>query len=247
MANPNTWQAPTSGQQPRAAHVSQLLGPHALTMLYAGNSVAAQTTAGSGSVSTNGLYLAQSFTTGTATSVGYVVLGLTPTTGSGSQLATTTVSLYANTSGAPSGAPIVSTTVTAEYAQWSAGAVTVPLPAAGLTTSTTYWIVIAAAGNASFNYGWAKSNQVSGASTSANGTNWTAQSYGLLFQVFDQTLTGQPTCVWEDSGARWTWTGYTTAGEIAQYAEYTAGQTTTGYVQSARTFAYSSGLLTTVA
>lgn len=247
MANPNTWQAPTPGQTPRAAHVNQLLGLHTMTMLYAGNQVAFQTTAGSGSTATNSLYLAQSFTTGTATSVGYVILGLTPTTGSGSQLATTRVSLYANTSGAPSGAPLATTTITAEYAQWAAGSVTVPLPATGLTASTTYWLVVAPAGDATNNYAWTRSNQTSGASTSTNGTSWAAQTYGLIFQVFDQSATGLPTATWEDSGARWTWTGYTTTGEIAQFAEYTVGQTAAGYVQSARTFAYSGGLLTTVA
>lgn len=247
MANPNTWQAPTPGQTPRAAHVNQLFGLHAMTMLYTGNQVASQTTAGSGSTATNGLYLAQSFTTGTATSTGYVILGLTPTTGSGSQLATTTVSLYANTAGAPSGSPLATTTLTAEYAQWAAGSVTVPLPAVGLAASTTYWLVIAPAGDATFNYAWAKSNQTSGASTSANGTTWAAQTYGLVFQVFDQSATGLPTATWEDSGARWTWTGYTASGEIGQFAEYTAGQTAAGYLQSTRAFTYTNGLLTAIA
>lgn len=254
MANPNTWQAPTSGQPPRAAHVNQLLGPHALTMLYAGAQQGFQAGTGPAGQRTDTQWLAQSFTTAfLQTTIGYVSLPITSTTAtSGSQLPPLTLSLYASSGTAPTGSPLVSTTITAEYANVLAGGVPTtnlvfPLPITGLPTATQFWLVTNMVGSSSFHYTWYESDQAGGASTSTNGTSWTAQSYGLLYSVYDQTPTGMPTCTWEDAGARWTSTGYTATGAIAYYAEYTAGQTGAGYVQSARNFAYSGGLLTAVA
>jgi hypothetical protein len=142
----------------------------------------------------------------------------------------------------------VSVTVSAEYSYAAPSVMVVPLPVAGLTPSTTYWLVAAPVGDAVNHYFWNKSNQASGSSTSPNGTAWTAQAYGLTFQVFDQSASGLLTCTWEDGGARWTWLAYnTTAGinQITEYAEYTAAQNSS-YVQSFRNFAYSNGLLTGV-
>jgi hypothetical protein len=242
-----TWQAATTGQLPRAAHVTQLLGSHASQILYAGVQRAAQTTAGTGNTSTNGLYLAQSFTTASGqTAIGYVMIQLESNTSAGANLPPTTVGIYANSGGAPTGSALVSATLTAEYSNAAPANVTVPVPVTGLTASTTYWIVAAAAGSSTYSFSWNKSNQASGASTSANGSLWNAASYGFLFQVYDQTVTGQPACTWDDSGARWTWTGYTTQNQVSQYAEYTSGQTNSGYLQSFRTFTYTSGLPTGV-
>lgn len=250
MATVPTWQAATSGQPANAGHVNQLLGTHASTLLYAGVQTAAQTTAGTGGVSSNGLYIAQSFTTAsTQTAVGYVEAQILSVGGatSGSQLGPATLSLYANSAGAPTGSPLVSVTAPVEYVLNAPLWITLPLPATGLAGATTYWLVLAAAGNATYYYQWNKSNQTSGASTSPNGVTWTAQAYGLLYQVYDQTPTGLLTCTWEDAGARWTWNGYGTTNLITQYAEYTAGQTTAGYLQSFRTLSYTNGLLTGVA
>lgn len=254
MAVTPTWLAATSGSQGVAGQVNQLLGTHAVTYLYAATLRASQTTAGSTSTSTNGLYLAQSFATAAGqTAIGYVLVPVTTTTSSGANLATTTLSLYASSGSAPTGSPLVSTTLTAEYAYLasSSGTATTsliyPLPAMGLTASTTYWLVLAAAGNASQSYTWYRSNQTSGASTSTNGTSWTAQTYGFEYQVYDQTASGLQTATWEDSGARWTASTYTTTKELQTLAEYTAGQTGAGYLQSYRTATYSSGVLTGVA
>ena len=41
------------------------------------------------------------------------------------------------------------------------------------TPSTTYWVVMKAAGDVSDYYTWLKSTLTSGASTSTNGTTWT--------------------------------------------------------------------------
>lgn len=249
MATTPTWQAATSGQPALAGHVNQLLGSHATTYLYTGVQTAAQTTAGTGTVGTNGTYIAQSFTTAAGqTSIGYVIARISSGGAtSGSQLGPTTLSLYANSAGAPTGSPLASVTMTAEYVAAAPSFVTYPLPVTGLTASTTYWLVLAPAGNATYSYLWWKSNQTSGASTSTNGTTWTAQTYGLLYQVYDQTATGLLTCTWEDTGARWTWSGYGTTNLLTQYAEYTGGQTTAGYLQSFRTLSYTNGLLTGVA
>jgi hypothetical protein len=58
-----TWQAATTGQLPKAAQVNQSLGTHKIQLLYPALRKANQSTAGSGTTQTNGLYIAQSFTT----------------------------------------------------------------------------------------------------------------------------------------------------------------------------------------
>ena len=74
MATVPTWQAATSGQQGLAGHVNQLLGSHKATLLYAGTQTAARTTAGTGSASSNALWIAQSFSTASLqTAIGYVI------------------------------------------------------------------------------------------------------------------------------------------------------------------------------
>jgi hypothetical protein len=245
MATTPTWQAATSGQAPMAGHANQFLGSHAAQILYAGAVQSSQTTAGTGSTTTNGLYLAQSFTTGSSqTTLGYVQMDLSSGGAtSGNQLGPTTVSLQTSSSSHPSGTPLVSTTITAEYVSLAPTYITVPLPYTGLTASTQYWIVVNSAGNATYAYTWLTSNQTSGASTSTNGTTWSAQTYGFLYRVYDKTATGLRTASWDDSGARWTWTAYNTDNQISSYAEYTAGQTTAGYLQSFRSMSYTNGLL----
>lgn len=239
MAAP-AYQAATAGQAPLAAHVNQLLGTHPTTYLYAAVQRAAQATAGTGNINSNGQYMAQSFSTAAGqTAVGYVAIQLLNNTNNGSNLAPTTVSIYANASGAPTGTPLISTTVTAEYANAGPVNLVIPTPVTGLTPSTTYWIVVAAAGNATYSYDWNKSNQASGASTSTNGTTWTSQTYGLLYQVFDQSATGEVTVVWADGGSRWVWFGYDGSQRITTVAEYTAGQTASGYLQAFRSLSYS--------
>lgn len=254
MATAPTWQAAVTGQTPKASHIDQLLGPHSLVVLYNGLQTAGQTTNGATTTSTNGLYLAQSFTTAVGqTTIGLITASLTTTTLTGSLLGPTTVSLHADNAGAPAAAALVTTTVTAEFASNASGTINttrigIPLPATGLTPSTTYWIVVSAAGNVSNSYTWFRSNQVSGASTSPNGTTWTAQAYGFTFTVRDQTQTApQVKSTWEDGGARWTFVVYTATNLINVYYEYTSGQTAAGYIQSVRTFTYSNGMLLSIA
>lgn len=244
----NTWLGATNGTGilPAAAQQQAFLGVHRAQWLYAGVQRAAQLTAGSGSTSSNGLYIAQSFTTAAGqTAVGYVTLSITSNTGAGANLAPLTIGLYANSGSAPTGAALVSVTAPAEYVFPTAVPTVFPLPVTGLSASTTYWIVASAAGNGTYSYAWAKSNQTSGTSTSTNGTSWTAQTYGSVFAVYDQTAVGQLTALWEDGGARWQALTYTTTGEPATLGEYTVAQSSS-YVQGYRTLTYSNGLLTKV-
>lgn len=234
----------TPASPTRAGQVNQFLATHAVNYIYAATRQAAQTVAGTGVVSSNGLYVAQSFATAAGqTTVGRLALTFA-VTGAPLPLA---VSLYANSLGAPSGSPIVTTLVPKEFLSGTASVVTIPLPASGLAAAATYWIVAQANGDASNYYTWSQSNQTSGASTSPTGATWTAQTYGLLHQVFDQSGVGPLTATWEDGGARWTAYAFDTIGRPNIIAEYTAGQTPAGYLTSLRNLTYTTGQLTGIA
>lgn len=252
MVTAPTWQAPTTLQPPLAAQVNQLLGPHGLVVIYQGTQTAAQTTNSGTTVSTNGTWLAQSFATSASqTSIGSVSLTLTTTTTTGSLLSPTTVSIYANSGGAPTGSPLVSTTFTTEYSNKSSlgtstNFVGVPVPVSSVTPSTTYWIVVGSAGNASNSFVWHQSNQTSGASTSPDGVTWTAQTYGFTYTVMDLSVSPPLKSTWEDGGARWTWFVYDGTQKLTHYHEYTVGQTTAGYLQSDRAITYGGTSITGV-
>jgi len=237
-----SWLGATSGQGAQAGQVNQFLGTHAITYLYAGVQRAAQSTAGSGAVNSNSLWIAQSFATASGqTAIGRAVLTLAVT----ASPAPLTVGLYANSAGAPTGSALVSASVPKEFLTGSATALSIPLPAT-VTASTTYWIVTTAVGDPSNLYSWSKSNQTSGASTSANGTTWAAQTYGLLYQVYDQTVSGGLAHTFEDSGARWTGLTYNASSLPTKSQEYTVAQSS-GYIQANRTLSYSGTSLTGVA
>ena len=247
MATPN-WLAATSGQLPKAAQVNQLLGTHNVLPLYPALRKANQSTAGSGTTQTNGLYIAQSFTTAVGqTQIGYVVLTVSTTGGFTGLLPPTTLTLRPNNAGAPSSTILGSTTVASEYVAAGPATSIIPMPVSGLTASTTYWLVLSATGDSTHHFNWSKSNQTSGTSTSPDGTTWTAQTYGSLYEVWDQTISGfNVILTWEDSGNRWVWLDYNGNGTLNKIAEFTAGQTTTGYMQSFRTLAYTGTTITTV-
>lgn len=242
MATP-VWLGATSGQGAAASQVNQFLGAHASTFLYTGASFASQSTAGSGAANSNGLYIAQSFATGTTTASGRAFLTVA-VTGSPGPL---TLGIYANSGGAPSGAALVATVVPPSLFTGSPVSTSIPLPYASLTTSTTYWVVATAVGDVSDFYSFSKSNQVSGASTSTNGTSWTAQSYGLLYSVFNQAATGALVHTWEDSGVRWTTFATNGNGTPSSLIEYTVAQGSGQYVYSSRAFTYSGSTLTKIA
>lgn len=249
MVSTPTWLAATAGQRQIAGQVNQFLGSHQAQFLYQGALQVSQVT-GSGVYSdTLSQWLAQSVTTAVGqTSVGFVQLQVSAIGGSPTLnlIPPLTVSLYASSSGVPTGAPLASTTVSGAYIYSAPFWVTIPLPVSGLTPSTTYQLVTALVGTSGHYYAWQHSNQVSGAATSATGTSWAVAPYGLMYQVYDQSQVGQLQLIYEDAGARWTQLTYASNGTIAQVAEYTAGQTASGGVQSLRTLTYTNGLLTGV-
>ena len=243
MATPN-WIGATSGSRQLAAQVNQLLGTHAAMFVYTGTLFASQTTAGSGSVDSNGLYVAQSFTTSASTSaIGRVALSLS-VTGTPTPL---TVQIQTNNAGAPSGTALVTTVIPPNWATGSQTTQSIPLPVTGLSASTEYWVVMEAVGDASDYFAFYKSNQTSGASTSTNGTSWTAQTYGLLYSAYDQTAVPPLVHTWEDSGARLTNLTANANATPNSIEEYVAAQGTNQYVYSYRTYTYGSGSVVKIA
>ncbi|HTK65376.1 MAG TPA: hypothetical protein VL595_23500, partial [Pseudonocardia sp.] len=107
MSTPQ-WIAATSGQPPLAAQVNQFLGTHAITYVYTGAAFSSQTTAGSGTVNSNGQWIAQSFTTGASTGSLGRVAPVLAVTGFPAPL---TVQIRTNNAGAPSGTVLVSTVI----------------------------------------------------------------------------------------------------------------------------------------
>jgi len=240
------WLAATANQPTRAGQINQMLGTHTSSLVYPGTQQANHLTGASGGTTThsNGTWIGQQFATAAGqTTIGRITLSLA-VTGTPTPLS---VSLYANNAG-PTGSALVTTLVPHELLATTQATVSIPLPATGLTASTTYWLVTAAVGDASNYYSWARSAQTSGTSTSTSGTTWTAQTYGMIFAVFDGTATGGALMhTWDDAGARWQTYSYDTTGRITALIEFTQGQTTTGYLYSSRTLTYTGGRLTAVA
>jgi hypothetical protein len=242
MATP-AWVGATPNQPQLAAQINQFLGTHAITYVYTGVSYSTQATTGSGSVASNSLYVAQQFTTGASnTAAGRVTLTMT-TTGVPSPI---TVQVQANSAGAPSGTALVSTVIPPGWANGTPTAQSIPLPVTGLAPSTTYWIVAQAAGDVSDFFSFYKSNQSSGASTSTNGTSWTAQTYGLLYAVYDQSAILPLRHTWEDAAARITAEFTNSNATLAALEEYTNAQGGGQFVYSYRTLNYAAATLTSI-
>jgi hypothetical protein len=237
-----TWLAASPGSPPQAAQVNQFLGAHAVTFIYTGNQKDAQLTVGAGSTASNGLYVAQSFTAGGTYTLGRFTL-LVSVTGTPAPL---TLTVRPDNAGAPS-ATILST-VTVPYGWIGAGSalVSFPAPNVAVVSGTKYWLVGAAVGDVSNFYSYFKSNQVTGASTSVNGTAWAAQAFGDVFFTSDLTVTGPLAHTWEDSGAHWTGIGTNANTTVSGLNEYTAAQVANDYVFSKRSLTYTGADLTKV-
>lgn len=233
------WNGATAGQPTLAAQINQFFGTHPSTLVYTGTSQNSQTTAGSGGTNSNSLYIAQSFVASSTYAAARVALTLA-VTGTPSPA---TISIQTNSGSAPSGTALGTTALPPGFLSGSATAISIPLPAS-LTNATTYWIVINAVGDVSNFYTWSKSNQVTGTSTSTNGTTWTAQAYGSLYNVFSGN-TGNLLHSYDDSGVRWCTYAYNANGTISSLSEYAVAQGSS-YQQSVRTFNYSGTLLTSI-
>src|SRR6185437_6476820 len=153
------WLGATTGSAGQAGQVNQFLAAHAGTYLYQGTLKVSQITSAGGTQASNGLYIAESFTTaGGQTVTGYVMV-FAAVTGSPSPWV---ISLQTDNSGAPSGTVLASSAVPKEFVTGLGGWVAIPLPAAGLTAATRYWIVAAAGGDSSDKFTWQKNNQSPG-------------------------------------------------------------------------------------
>lgn len=236
------WIGATGGQPQLAAHANQFLGTHAAVCVYTGTQQGGHTTLGSGSVATNGTWIAQEFTAGSSFALGRIVLYLAATGSPGPA----TVSIQTSSGGAPSDTVLTSTVLPAQFVAAAASAVSIPLPCP-LASGTGYWIVVDAVGDAAEFFSWSESNQTSGASTSVDGVSWTAQSFGLYYSYWDQTAVPPLAHTWEDSGARWTTLTENSSGQPTSLDEYTTAQGAGQYVCSSRSMTYSSGNMVMIA
>jgi hypothetical protein len=242
------WLGASAGHGAQAGQVNQFLGGHNSVWLYAGTQRAAQTTGTGIYQSTQSQWLAQQFTTAPGqTQIGAVWLQISAVGGSpaSATIPPLTVSLYISSGGLPLG-PALALTSTAEQVVYSAGFwLRVPLPAT-VTPLTVYQLVVSSAGATGHYYVWQQSNQVSGASASPDGITWSAQPFGLMFQVLDQTGGGPPQTLYDDNGARVTQFSYNAQNLVASITESVLAQD--GSVATfTRGFTYTNGTLTGVA
>lgn len=237
-----TWLAATAGQPARPGQINQFLGSHSSAWVYTGNTLqSSQATGNSIYKSSASQYMAQLITTTTnQTTIGQV--GLQISTVGGSPITATItplmVSLYANSANAPSGSALFSVSLVEQFVYSAPFWLTVPLGASGLTGGTPYWLVVSPAGSGSAYYVWQESNQTTGASLSATGTSWTAQTFGFMYQVYDQTGTASPPLsLTDDNGARVTTFTYNATEQLTGITESVVAQNNTSFY-STRTIAY---------
>ncbi len=231
-----------------AAQVNQFLGTHASVWRYTGSTlVSAQATGAAVYETTASQYWAQAITTGSSQTV-IGQLGLQVSTVGGSPTSATIaplqVSLYADSSG-PTGAALAGVTLAETYVYSAPFWLPVPLSVTGLTPSTRYWVVTAPVGNSSAYYVWQHSNQSTGALVSSDAVTWSNEAFGLMYQVYDASGTGQITSFTDDDGARVTVLTYDASNRVSTITEYTTAQGG-ALLTSTRTLTYSGAYLTGV-
>lgn len=247
MPSPN-WIGASPAYTGLSGQVNQFLGSHTSVFTYAGSAVQASGGTGSGVYdSTDGLYLAQEFTTGASqTVIGSVSLQLSTVGGSPvtATISPLTVELYASSFGVPTGSPLATATVTEQYVYSAPFWLSLPLAVSGLAASTEYQLVVSAAGSATAYYVWQRSNTLFGASTAPDDATWTAQSYGYMYQIYDNSgTTGNATAITDDGGARFVQFTYNANDQPTSITEYTQTQNGAGITQT-RTLAYSGTYVT---
>lgn len=240
-----TWDGASAGFATQPGQVNQLLTGHNSVWVYSGSTVQASALIGNSMYITSASqYLAQVFTTGSAqTAISQVQVQIS-TVGGSPITATITplvLSLYASAGGLPTGSALASASLTEQSVYSAPFWVSLPLVAT-VTPSTTYQLVISAAGTGTAYYVWQESNLGSGASTSPDNSTWTQQAYGFMFQVYDNSgTTGPLLSMVDDGGARTAQFTYT-SGQMSTITEFAQTQNGAGQTQS-RTFTYSSGQL----
>lgn len=248
MAITPAWQPAIAGMQGSAGHTNQFLVGHEATVSY-GGTLQASSASGSGVYSsTQSQWLAQQFVTSPGqTTVGYVRLQISDIGGSPTLalIPSLTVELYADSLGLPTGPALASATVTGQYLYSQPFWATIPLGASGLTPGTPYQIVTSTAGTTGHYYVWQHSTTAGGSGTSPDGTTWTAATYGLMYQVYDQNggTSTVPLIINEDTGTRVTSFTYA-SNQLATVSTYTTSSA--GTVSYAASLTYTNGLLTGV-
>ena len=248
MSTIPTLQAATTGQPGNAGLITQFLAAHNASFTYSGQAlISSQATGGGVYQSTQSQWLSQTITTGVSqTAIGSVGLQLSTVGGSPTSalIAPLTVGLYADSGGQPTGSALATATVTCPYVYSSPFWVSVPLSTT-VSSSATYHLVTNLVGTAGHYYVWQQSNQAQGAATAPDGATWTNQTYGLMYEVFDQTASGQLLSISEDSGQVITTLTYTALGQIATVTQYAVTQSGSS-ISSSGSLSYTNGLLTGV-
>jgi hypothetical protein len=240
-----TWLGASAGYTALSGQVNQNLLTHNSVWSYSGSLVTTSAVTGTAVyTSTDALYLAQTFTTGASqTGIGQVWLQLSAVGGSPITATITplVVSLYLAQFGLPTGSPIASATVVEQDVYTGPFWLSVPL-VASVSPTTSYYLVVSPAGTATAYYVWQQSNRPSGALTAPDGTTWTSQSFGYMYQIFDNSgTTGPLTSMVDDDGARYLQLTYT-SGQLTGTTEYVQTQNGVGLTQT-RTFTYSGNQL----
>jgi hypothetical protein len=243
-----TLQAAASGQPGNAGLVGQFLAAHNTAFVYSGAQVVVSQATGSGVYqSTQAQWLSQTIVTGSSqTVIGSIGLQLSTVGGSPTSalIAPLTVGLYADSGGLPSGSALAAATVSCQYVYGQPFWAVIPLSAT-VTASTQYHLVTNLVGTSGHYYVWQQSNQTTGAATAPDGVTWTQQPYGLMYEVLDQTASGQLLAISEDNGAVLTSFTYNSLGQIATVTQFATTQSG-GSISSSGTLSYTSGLLTGV-
>lgn len=245
-----TWLGATTGRFANPGQVNQFLGTHISGWLYSGRQLTAQQTTGIATYqSTTTQSLGQAFTTGTTqTAVGQVTVQISAVGGSPvtQVIGPLVVGLWGDIGGVPDPTVVLASTTLLETTVYTAP-FWVPVPlAAPVTSSTQYWLVVSTVGTGTSYYAWQESNQPSGAASSLDGgVTWTEQTYGLMYQIYDQTPGGNVTYIYDDDGARWIQLAYNTLNQLTGVTEYAVSQDGTLFT-STRAITYASNTPTVV-
>lgn len=249
MSTIPTWVAATTKFGANAGMFNQFLGGHNSTILYSGAQVVTQQATGSGIYqSSQSQWISQTFSTSNSqTTIGSINLQLSTVGGSPSLplIPVLTVGIYADDGSGllPTGSPLVTALISNNYVYSSPFWVSIPLPLT-VTPSTNYHVVTSLAGSTGHYYVWQQSNQIAGAATSPDGVTWTASSFGLMYQILDQTNTGLVTAIYEDSGASLTTLTYNSLKQVSTITQFCTSQG--GYITSSGSLSYTNGVLTGV-
>jgi hypothetical protein len=244
-----TWQAAAVGYGENSGLVGQFLGAHNSVWLYSGAQVVSQQAIGTGVFqSTQSLWLSQQITTGAGqTSIPSVGLQLSTVGGSPTSnlIPPITLGLYADSGGVPAGPALAKVTVSCMYVYGQPFWAVFPLGASGLTAGTVYHLVTNLVGTAGHYYAWQQSTAGTGAATSPDGTTWTGQPFGLMYQVYGPGGTGLLQTITEDNGAQLTTLSYDSLNRLTGIQVSVLGQDG-NFITSSGTLAWSNGLVTGV-